>query len=178
MRAKPLWPPTLLYGLLIAMAIIFLRSHWTLPWRFILLFLTGGWFFWTFVEYVFHRFVLHHPRAPKIFEAWHEHAPHHENPNDPEKMVYSLGESFFFFTAAFFLFWGLTQNLATALGLAAGFMLGYLFYEFTHWGSHFWNRQTALGRWLFANHWRHHFDNPKRCFGFSTRLWDWLFRTR
>jgi len=178
MQAKPLFAPTFFYGALISIAIFSLRTFYFFPAHHLTLLIASGWLFWTFEEYMFHRFVLHHPHAPKIFEAWHEHTPHHQDPNDPKKMVYSLGESFVFFIGNFLFFWGVTWTLRWAVGLLVGMMLGYLFYEFTHWGSHFWDRNSALGKRLFANHWRHHFENPKRSFGFSTSLWDWVFGTR
>lgn len=178
MHAKPLFAPIIFYGALIATIIFGLQLFAAMDFVTLGILCAIGWFLWTFEEYAIHRFLLHHPRVPRFFEEWHEHTPHHQAPQDPELMVYRLADSLIFFSCNFILLWGATLHLRLALGLLAGVMCGYLFYEFAHWGSHFCDRKSVLGKLLFDNHWRHHFENPNRNFGFTTPLWDWVFGTR
>ncbi len=148
----------------------------------LLLSFTGGMFFWTFFEYVMHRFAFHFmaesERAQKI--VYIIHGNHHEYPRDKERLfmppVPSLIIASVIFAAMFFT--------ASALGLTAhvfaffpGFMLGYLVYGSMHFAIHAWNPPFKWMKPLWRNHHLHHYKEQEKGFGVSSTLWDHIFGT-
>jgi dihydroceramide fatty acyl 2-hydroxylase len=69
----------------------------------------------------------------------------------------------------------LGSGYAPAVG--AGFFLGYLVYDMTHYYLHHFRPQGWLGRVLRERHMRHHFQDDTRGFGISAPYWDEVFRT-
>jgi sterol desaturase/sphingolipid hydroxylase (fatty acid hydroxylase superfamily) len=164
-----------------------------------LLFL-GGLMLWTFVEYVLHRFLFHAPEAvmrgtheivaglepheaviPKLPDFRHlayflMHGVHHEYPSDSKRLVMAPAISiplavlfWFLFTTAF--------GSGAAPATFAGFLVGYLIYDTTHYAVHHRSVPTAFGKLLRKHHHRHHFANPDEDYGVSSPLWDVLFGT-
>lgn len=140
-----------------------------------LLFL-GGLLFWTFFEYLMHRYVFHfiseNIRAQKF--VYTLHGVHHEYPRDRERLFMPPLPSLIISSL---IFGGM--YLATgwyALSLFPGFMTGYLLYGTMHYAIH----SYAPPRWLKAlwrNHHLHHYKYPEKGFGVSSVLWDHIFRT-
>ena len=57
----------------------------------------------------------------------------------------------------------------------AGFLIGYLMYDYTHYYLHHVVPKSKLGKRLREQHMRHHFQDR---YGFvSSPLWDAVFRT-
>jgi sterol desaturase/sphingolipid hydroxylase (fatty acid hydroxylase superfamily) len=142
----------------------------------------SGMFFWTFFEYMLHRFAFHfiaeNERAMKI--VYIIHGNHHEYPRDRERLfmppVPSLILSSVIFSTMFFIakWFGVTENIFTFF---AGFMLGYLMYGTMHYAIHAWNSPYKWMKPLWRNHHLHHYKNEQRGFGVSTTLWDRVFGT-
>lgn len=138
----------------------------------------AGFLLWTLLEYVLHsRFF--HERAPSQRLLWlrASHGSHHEDPDDPNRIVarlsFSLPVALFLFTAL-----GLALRSAGLAGLVmVGLIVGYLSYEVIHFAIHRvpWARRVL--RPLVSHHLHHHHADPSRCFGVTTPLWDWVFRT-
>ena len=59
----------------------------------------------------------------------------------------------------------------------AGYVLGYVYYDVTHYYIHHHNPKTAYGRRLKKNHMLHHFKDPNSRYCVSNMLWDGLFGT-
>jgi sterol desaturase/sphingolipid hydroxylase (fatty acid hydroxylase superfamily) len=59
----------------------------------------------------------------------------------------------------------------------AGVIVGYLSYEVIHYAIHRVPWARRLLRPLASHHLHHHYADPSRCFGVSSPLWDWVFRT-
>jgi sterol desaturase/sphingolipid hydroxylase (fatty acid hydroxylase superfamily) len=60
---------------------------------------------------------------------------------------------------------------------AAGFLLGYLVYDMTHYYLHHFRPKTRFGRLMRELHMRHHFQDDTRGFGISAPFWDYVFGT-
>jgi sterol desaturase/sphingolipid hydroxylase (fatty acid hydroxylase superfamily) len=61
--------------------------------------------------------------------------------------------------------------------LSAGFFIGYLTYDMTHYYLHHRRPTTAVGRKLRELHMRHHFQDHERGYGVSAPYWDNVFGT-
>ncbi len=65
----------------------------------------------------------------------------------------------------------------TAYPLFAGFLIGYLIYDYMHYYLHHAVPKTKLGKSLREQHMRHHFQDHRFGYGVSSPLWDAVFRT-
>lgn len=133
---------------------------------------------WTLSEYVLHRWVFHWfedtPRGRRIHFLLH--GVHHDYPNDKDRLVMPLLTSIplgVLFAAAFI------GSAGWRLGepLFAGFTLGYLLYDGTHYAVHHFKQTTRLGRFIKRHHMLHHHMDHDGGFGVSSPLWDYVFRT-
>ena len=64
-----------------------------------------------------------------------------------------------------------------AFPLFAGFIVGYLVYDYTHYYVHHFVPKSDLGKRLREQHMRHHFQDHRYGYGVSSPLWDVVFRT-
>jgi len=138
----------------------------------------AGALFWTFAEYVIHRFLYHtETNSENILEfQMSMHGFHHHYPKDPERLAMPpipglvLGAVFFGF---FYLIMGIY-----AVAFFPGFMLGYDAYITIHYYQHR-IKSPNYKPWkkLWQHHKAHHYSNPYSAFGVSTRLWDVVFGT-
>ena len=178
-----LYPLTVFYTVYTIVVVIIAISteH---PWTTVA-YLTAGWVTWTFVEYLFHRYVLHGRFPPGqgfIRRYLHErldplHWDHHMRPFDGKHISGELKDILpLFFVAApvSFLF-----PVYTAPVLLAGVIQGYVSEEWLHYALHFSNSKFPLFRRVKKYHLYHH--SPKgidRGYGITTRLWDGVFDTQ
>jgi sterol desaturase/sphingolipid hydroxylase (fatty acid hydroxylase superfamily) len=128
---------------------------------------------WTLLEYLLHRFVFHRYRG--LVGSFHHE--HHGAPRDRQflfvRPVWSIGISAL--STAVIL--AATRDIVLTMSLMAGIWLGYLYYESVHYRIHF---SPADGGWIGRQrraHFRHHFYSSRKCFGVTTPLWDYVFRT-
>ena len=141
-----------------------------------------GMFFWTFFEYILHRFVFHFisesEKAMKI--VYLIHGNHHEYPRDRERLFMPPVPSIILACVVFMLMY-FTSHLFNAsnytFSFFPGFIIGYLMYGTMHYAIHAWNPPYAWMKPLWRNHHLHHYKNEERGFGVSTTLWDRLFGT-
>jgi sterol desaturase/sphingolipid hydroxylase (fatty acid hydroxylase superfamily) len=144
--------------------------------RIILIFIAGM-FFWTFFEYLMHRFVFHFiaesPRAQKFIYILHGN--HHEYPRDRERLFMPPVPSLILASAIFTIIYVLMGwNVAMFF---PGFVLGYLMYGTMHYAIHAWNPPYKWMKPLWRNHHLHHYKNDHKGFGVSITLWDHIFGT-
>lgn len=138
----------------------------------------GGLLMWTFTEYVLHRWVFHWtndtPRGRRIHFLLH--GVHHDFPNDKDRLVMPLLTSvpfaIIFYTLFYFVFG--VRNVGP---IFAGFTIGYLSYDGTHYAIHHFKQTTRLGKYIKRHHMLHHHMDHDGGFGVSTPLWDVIFRT-
>lgn len=138
---------------------------------------------WTFAEYTLHRFVFHyHPRGAALKRlVFLFHGIHHAQPQCKTRLVMPPAVS----VPMSLVFYGLFSLVAGILlkspqwvnPLVAGFMLGYLVYDLTHYATHHFPMRWGFLKYLKRYHMQHHFKTPDRRFGVSSPLWDLVFGT-
>jgi len=138
----------------------------------------GGWLFWTLMEYWIHRLVFHfEPESgPGARFHWIIHGVHHDHPNDPLRLVMPPSVSVPL-AAGFYGLFMLTMGGAKGGVFAAGFFLGYLVYDMTHYYLHHFTPKSRFGKLMRELHMRHHFEDETRGFGISAPFWDVVFGT-
>jgi sterol desaturase/sphingolipid hydroxylase (fatty acid hydroxylase superfamily) len=137
----------------------------------------SGTLFWTFFEYVFHRFVFHwvneHPVISRL--TFILHGNHHHYPRDRRRLFMPplpsllisgslLGIMYLFMNRTAFIFY-------------PGFMIGYLLYATMHYAIHAWHPPFKWMKALWRNHHLHHYTHEEKGFGVSSLLWDKIFGT-
>jgi dihydroceramide fatty acyl 2-hydroxylase len=138
----------------------------------------AGVLLWTLTEYWLHRLVFHwepdHPLGSRLHFVIH--GVHHDHPNDRLRLVMPPAVSIPL--SALFL-WGFTLIFGTpaAFPIFAGFIFGYLVYDYTHYHLHHHTPNTQLGKRLREQHMRHHFQDHRFGYGVSSPLWDVVFGT-
>lgn len=141
-----------------------------------LIFLSGI-FFWSFFEYLMHRFVFHYVsesrRAKRIIYVMHGN--HHEYPRDKQRLFMPPVPSLILSSVVFILMRFLIGT--AALCFFPGFILGYLIYGSMHYAIHAWNPPFRWMKGLWRNHHLHHYKQQERGFGVSSTLWDHVFGT-
>jgi len=139
-----------------------------------------GLFIWSFAEYMTHRFLFHAKSTSKrgrrfIFLF---HGVHHDYPRDSKRLVMTPFASVPIAISAFYLsVW--VFNAHYAIPIFCGFVAGYVLYDTCHYVLHhcnFNNKNRILKR-LQKYHLKHHYSEPDKGFGVTTRLWDYVFRT-
>ena len=170
------WRPVIVYGLMVLAFVLWnLLGPAPPTWVWVVL-PASGLLFWTVVEYVLHSQFFHDPPAGFRWLSI-SHGSHHESPDDPGLVVVRLS---FSFPAAVILFSLSSLILWSAqwAGLfVAGVMVGYAAYEVIHYSIHQVPAVRRVLRPLASHHLHHHFADASRCFGVTTRFWDWVFRT-
>lgn len=128
-----------------------------------------GLFLFSFMEYVFHRWVFHGPLQTMA----RGHASHHADPMGYDALP--------FFLPALVLSCVIAAGvlLAPAADVwltAGGIAFGYVAYGLAHFMIHHRRfRNARLRRWAARHHVHHH--HPERNFGVTTPLWDALLGT-
>jgi len=138
-----------------------------------------GLLFWTLTEYVMHRFVFHFYPKSEWGKRIHFifHGVHHDYPNDAKRLVMPPSASIPLATAFFFLFkYSLPATLLD--GFFTGFIVGYLFYDMTHYMLHHAQFKNGIWKKLKQQHMLHHYDDPTKKYGVTSDLWDKVFGTR
>jgi sterol desaturase/sphingolipid hydroxylase (fatty acid hydroxylase superfamily) len=140
--------------------------------------LVGGYLFWTLTEYWLHRIVFHFEPQEGLGARlhWIIHGVHHDHPNDPKRLVMPPSVSVPL-AAGFFGLFVLVVGLPAAYAVLAAFLVGYLFYDMTHFYVHHRRPRSRLGKRLRELHMRHHFQDDTVMFGVSAPWWDHVFGT-
>jgi len=141
-----------------------------------LLFL-GGIFFWTFFEYIMHRFVFHwvsdNPKIQRM--SYVLHGNHHEFPRDKQRLFMPPVPSLIIASLIFLLMYAVLREFV--FSFFAGFILGYLMYGSMHYAIHAWNPRYKWMKPIWRNHHLHHYKSEEKGFGVSSHLWDKIFGT-
>jgi len=138
----------------------------------------GGMAAWTIAEYGLHRYVFHWTNDTSWGRRIHFllHGVHHEYPNDKDRLVMPLLTSVPLAVVFYSLF---TFAMGRTIGepAFAGFVVGYLFYDGTHYYVHHFVPTWRWGKLLRRHHLTHHHADHDGGFGVSTPLWDLIFHT-
>lgn len=143
-----------------------------------------GLFLWTLAEYTLHRFLFHHhpasPRQERIFFLFH--GIHHAQPQDKTRLVMPFPVSIplaAVFVGSFYLVLGVLFKLPQWVApLTAGFLVGYLVYDLTHYATHHFPMRSGYAKYIKRYHMQHHYKDPDTRFGVSSPVWDWVFRSQ
>jgi sterol desaturase/sphingolipid hydroxylase (fatty acid hydroxylase superfamily) len=138
----------------------------------------GGMILWTLAEYLLHRYVFHFCHDSALGRRIHFllHGVHHEYPNDADRLVMPLLTSTPM-AVIFFTLFTLLAGKEWGSPLFAGFVIGYLFYDGTHFYVHHFVPRSRWGKLLRRHHLTHHFADHDGGFGVSSPLWDHIFRS-
>ena len=148
----------------------FLRHNYPLFFHSIL-FLTG-WIVWTWVEYHYHRFMLHHKKGKSKTSTSKSHHHHHTNPTQFETTM--LHRALFFILSCVFVC--IACRLDNFFTLFTGFFWGWTAFCFIHYLLHIkWTKAILPRHHEF--HIAHHCKYTDKCFGVSVIWWDVLFGT-
>ena len=137
-----------------------------------------GLFVWTATEYLLHRFVFHKELKGKIGERIHFifHGVHHDYPSDRLRLVMPPSVSIPL-AALFYWIFSLILSPAHLYSFFPGFILGYLFYDMTHYAIHHFNFKNSIWKNIKQHHMLHHYSDPTKGYGVSSALWDKIFRS-
>jgi sterol desaturase/sphingolipid hydroxylase (fatty acid hydroxylase superfamily) len=137
-----------------------------------------GWITWDAMEYSLHRGFFHWEGSGPFTRKIHEiiHGYHHQYPDDSLRLVMPLGASIPLAIVIGTVL-ALIGKPAVTIPYFCGIVAGYLFYDFTHWSTHYRTPRTAWGRAIRAHHMAHHFADPTCNFGISHRWIDFLAGT-
>ena len=142
-----------------------------------LLAVLGGFLAWTLSEYWLHRLFFHWQPTFRWGERMHflVHGVHHTWPHDKYRLVMPPAVSITLFVVFITLFRSTLGNHAWAFH--AGYTIGYMYYDLTHYYLHHGSAKTNYGRRLKKHHMLHHFRDSGERFGVSMKLWDYVFGT-
>lgn len=172
--------PLVIWGMylpVIAYTLYYSHAGLGFSWTRILATFLGALFFWTFFEYLMHRWVFHfaseRPAVQRFIYILHGN--HHEYPRDRERLFMPPIPSLILSSLLFMLFY-LLMGL-NAYDFFPGFLLGYLMYGSMHYAIHAWNPPFRWMKPLWRNHHLHHYKSESLGFGVSSSLWDYVFGT-
>ncbi|MBQ0117588.1 MAG: sterol desaturase family protein [Flavobacterium sp.] len=137
----------------------------------------GAMLFWTFFEYIAHRYVFHlisESTSMKKF-AYILHGNHHEYPRDRTRLFMPPVPSLILASAIFGVQYLILGH--NVWGFFPGFMIGYLLYGSMHYAIHAFEPPFEFLKPLWRNHQMHHYRNEHLGFGVSNTLWDKVFGT-
>jgi len=169
-----------LYVYVPVIAVMFYLSIviYAIPARTIVGLFVMGLFFWTLAEYMLHKYLFHFPAKSEFGKrlTFIFHGVHHDYPNDSKRLVMPPSASIPLAVIFFFLF-KLIIGDVYVFPFFAGFIVGYLFYDITHYAIHHFNMHSKFWLAIKNHHMLHHYQNPNLGFGVSTPMWDILLGT-
>ena len=178
---RRLYPTTFVYGALTIVAITFgLRTSpraTAISWAL-------GVAFWTWLEYMVHRYILHgefadgpgHKHLLHILFG-HLHWEHHARPWDANHINGTIKDTAPFIlpmTVPAFFF-----PAQTYLAFLAGVIQAYVVEEWVHHSVHFYHFKNIYFRYIQAHHRYHHSQRGQDiAFGLTSGMWDAAYQTR
>lgn len=133
---------------------------------------------WSLTEYTLHRFVFHFIPRSNWGKQIHFmfHGVHHDYPNDSTRLVMPPVVSIPLAILFYYIFLNVL-GLRYLPPFFAGFILGYLSYDLTHYAVHHFGLHGRISLYLKQQHMRHHYMDPDGNYGVSSPLWDFVFGT-
>lgn len=137
-----------------------------------------GIFVWTITEYTLHRFIFHYQPKSKFGDKVHFifHGVHHDYPSDSKRLVMPPSVSLPLAIMFYFIFQLLLGKIFI-FTFFAGFLIGYLFYDLTHYAIHHFNMHNKYWLAIKNHHMKHHYRDSSKGFGVSTPVWDTIIGT-
>jgi len=137
-----------------------------------------GLFVWTVTEYFLHRFIFHWELKSKIGAQIHFifHGVHHDYPSDSRRLVMPPSVSIPLAALFYFMFRAIL-GASLVHPFFIGFLIGYLFYDITHYAIHHFNMHNKFWLMIKNHHMKHHYQDSHKGYGVSTPLWDVIIGT-
>jgi 4-hydroxysphinganine ceramide fatty acyl 2-hydroxylase len=137
----------------------------------------GGILFFTFLEYVLHRYLFHMNTDTEMRKKiqYNIHGLHHDYPKDKDRLAMPVIASV---TLAIVLY--TTFYFAMGInvyGFLSGVMVGYSTYLLVHYVVHAYPPPKNFLKELWVNHAIHHYKEGDHAYGVSSPLWDYIFGT-
>lgn len=136
-----------------------------------------GWFIFTLIEYLAHRYVFHMdtdtPLKARLQYLFHGN--HHEYPKDKKRLAMPPVVSILYASAFFFIFKVIFGTFV--FGVVAGILFGYAMYLLVHYVVHAYPPPKNFLKELWINHSIHHYKDHDKAFGVSSPLWDYILGT-
>lgn len=170
--------PVIIYLPVIFYALYISAADYSLNFLTIIGLFIFGLFIWTITEYILHRFVFHFKPKGQLGAKIHFifHGVHHDYPSDSRRLVMPPSVSIPLAVLFFFLFKYLIGAIYV-YPFFAGFLVGYLFYDITHYAIHHFNMHSKFWLEIKNHHMRHHYLDSSKGFGVSTPIWDMIIGT-
>lgn len=136
-----------------------------------------GFVFFTWIEYMTHRYIFH----MGTFTKWREkfqytvHGVHHEYPKDKERLAMPPLLSITIATVLLLFFRLMMGDFV--FSFLPGMLVGYAFYLSVHYMVHVYQPPKNIFKILWINHSVHHYKHGEYVFGVSSPLWDYVFGT-
>jgi len=136
----------------------------------------AGIFVWTFIEYVLHKYIFHFDAKSEFGKKIHFifHGVHHDYPSDSRRLVMPPSVSIPLAALFYFIFRYLVGEVYV-LPFFSGFIIGYLFYDLTHYAIHHFNMHNKFWLEIKNHHMLHHYHDQDKGYGVSSPLWDLVF---
>lgn len=171
----------IVYGLTVLILVYVALFVMNIPILIFLSLFTFALFFWTFAEYILHRYVFHWVNENKAVKRFHftMHGSHHLFPKDEERLLMPPVPGLIMGSILFGLFYLIFTILGYSVYTWAffpGFFLGYLLYSFLHRATHV-VKPPKRFKYIWKHHSLHHYKYPEKAFGVSNTLWDRVFGT-
>ncbi|MBE7170736.1 MAG: sterol desaturase family protein [Williamsia sp.] len=133
---------------------------------------------WTVTEYFLHRYIFHFVPSSSWGLRLHFifHGVHHDYPRDAKRLVMPPSASIPLAVGFYFLF-DLVFSKAQLFSFFPGFVTGYLIYDMMHYAMHHYNFKSSLMKRVKQHHMLHHYSDPTKGYGVSSKLWDEIFRS-
>ena len=171
----------IVYGLTVLILVYVALFVINIPLNAFLILFIGALFFWTFAEYILHRFLFHWINEYKAVQRFHfiVHGNHHLHPKDKERILMPpvpgllMGSALF---GLFYLIFSIIGYSEYTWAFFPGFFLGYLLYSIVHRATHV-NKPPKRFKYLWKHHILHHYKYPDKAFGVSNIFWDRVFGT-
>lgn len=131
----------------------------------------------TFLEYIFHRFVYHSGEDYLAEENWQYkvHGVHHVHPTDKDLLAMPIPLAILLSSIFFGIFW-LIMGVNTFF-FWPGFFTGYAAYLYVHYIVHTRKPPQNALKILWSHHHLHHYVYDDKAYGVSSPLWDVIFGT-
>ena len=138
-----------------------------------------GLFTWGLIEYVIHRWVLHHEPSKQGFDLAgnRTHLKHHADPLSLERLNVQLGDRLPVCAVYCLATWMATGSWQAMTYLYTGLMTGYFFYEYLDYQAHHGLARSRFIRYFRKYHLLHHHYDAKVRFGVTSPLFDYIFGT-
>jgi sterol desaturase/sphingolipid hydroxylase (fatty acid hydroxylase superfamily) len=169
--------PITMYYVIPVFLILYGSMYTPVPLSKLLLLFVAGAFFFTFLEYILHRYVFHMSTETELRKKiqYNIHGLHHDYPKDKDRLAMPPLASIILALVLYGLFYLLMGD--NAYGFLAGVMVGYSTYLLVHYVVHAFPPPKNFLKELWVNHAVHHYKEGEHAFGVSSPFWDYVFGT-